>query len=237
MTTHPHPPPSDSTYDYPVVFNLAGQRCLVVGGGPVAARKTQGLLAAGARVTVIAPGVVDAVDRLAAERPPPDQGAPPSGPVGSLEIERRAYRAGEAVGYDLVVTATGRAEVDGVVVADARSARVPINSTDRSTPGTIQLPAVHRDGQVTVAVSTGGSSPALAQWLRNRIVATIPPGVATIAALLDEARASMRRAGRPTESVDWMAVLDGPVVPLVAAGRIDEARAALFDACVPPAPT
>jgi siroheme synthase (precorrin-2 oxidase/ferrochelatase) len=87
-----------------------------------------------------------------------------------------------------------------------------------------------------VAVSTGGASPALARWIRNRIVASIPVGVATMATLLDEARAAMRRAGRPTGSVDWDSVLDRQVAPLMAEGRVDEARAALFEACLLPAP-
>ena len=84
-----------------------------------------------------------------------------------------------------------------------------------------------------MAVSTGGTSPALARWLRDRVAGSIPDGVATMAALLDEARLAMRAAGVPTESVDWMALLDGTVAPLVSAGRIDEARAALFEVCLP----
>ena len=108
-----------------------------------------------------------------------------------------------------------------------------VNSADSAAPGSIQLPAVHRQGPVTVAVSTGGTSPALARWLRDRIVASIPAGAATMAALLDEARLAVRKAGVPTGSVDWIAVLDGTVAPLVAEGRIDEARAALFEVCLP----
>jgi precorrin-2 dehydrogenase / sirohydrochlorin ferrochelatase len=239
MTELPEPPPSHQTLDYPVVLHVGGRKCLVVGGGSVAARKARGLLAAGARVTVVAPVVNDAVVSLTvgARGAAAGSGHPsPSEEAPTLGIERRPYEAGEAARYDLVATATGRPEVDRAVVADAVAAGVLVNSADGASPGTIQLPAVHRDGPVTVAVSTGGASPALARWLRDRAAASIPPGVATIAVLLDEARVAMRQAGVATESVDWTAVLDQQVAPLVAAGRIDDARAALRATCLPPRP-
>ena len=235
MTRPPDPRPDDQP-DFPVVLRLAGCRCLVVGGGPVAARKARALVEVGAEVTVVAPRVVDTLAALAAARPARHRAATPPDGAGWLEWQRRSYAEGEAAGYGLVVAATGRPEVDGAVVADAVGAGVMVNSADRASPGTIQFPAVHRDGRVTVAVSTGGAGPALARWLRDHIAGSIPPGVAEMAILVDEARTAMRDAGRPTGSVDWTAILDRQVAPLVAAGRIDEARAALLDACVPPAP-
>jgi siroheme synthase (precorrin-2 oxidase/ferrochelatase) len=80
---------------------------------------------------------------------------------------------------------------------------------------------------VTVAVSTGGASPALSRWLRNRIAASLPARLETVAALLDEAREELRATGAATDSVDWAHLLDHTVVPLVDADRIDEARAAI----------
>ncbi len=235
MTEPPDPRPDDQP-DFPVVLRLAGCRCLVVGGGPVAARKAQVLVEAGAQVTVVAPRAVDTLAALASAGPARLRAVPPSGGAGSLDLQRRSYEQGEAAGYVLVVAATGRPEVDRAVVGDAVGAGVMVNSADRASPGTIQLPAVHRDGRVTVAVSTGGASPALARWLRDRIAGSLPPGVAQMATLVDEARTAMRDAGRPTGSVDWTAILDDQVAPLVAAGRTDEARAVLLDACVPPSP-
>jgi precorrin-2 dehydrogenase/sirohydrochlorin ferrochelatase len=222
------PPPPTSTPGYPVVLDVSGTRCLVVGGGPVAARRVAGLLASGARVTVVAPTVVAAIDRLADDSP-----APATAPSGSLEVARRRYESGEAARYDLVVTATGSPEVDRAVVSDAMAAGIPVNSADRDAPGSVQLPAVHRDGPVMVAVSTGGSSPALARWLRDRIAEMLPARVAVLAQLLEEARAELRSSGASTESIDWDAAISD-LVPLVEAGRIDEARAALRARCRPP---
>jgi len=202
----------------PLVLDVSGRPCLVVGGGPVAARKIRSLVEAGAVVTVVAPEVVTAVDTLAAAR------------SGVVTVERRPYRSGEASGHALVVTATGDPTVDDRVVADARAAGVLVNRADGNPEGrrgTVQLPAVLRRGLVTVAVSTGGASPALSRWLRDRLAASLPAELATVAGLLDEARAALRAAGRPTDSVRWTALLDDTLLPLVEAGRVDDARAAL----------
>jgi len=222
-----------------LVVDLSGRPCLVVGGGPVAARKVLSLLGAGAVVTVVALETVAAIDAAVLE-------AAATGAV--LAVERRPYRRGEAAGYALVVTATGDPTVDDGVVDDARAADVLVNRAD-SRPvrpggtgdegaghggddrswrdGTVQLPAVLRRGPVSVAVSTGGISPALARWLRDRIATSLPARLETVAALVDEAREERRATGRATDSVDWADLLDHTVVPLVDAGRVDEARAAL----------
>jgi precorrin-2 dehydrogenase/sirohydrochlorin ferrochelatase len=193
-----------------VLLELGGRSCLVVGGGPVAARRAQGLSRAGARVTVVAPRTAPAID------------ADPA-----LEVVHRPYRRGEVTGYHLVMTATGDPDVDGAVVEDAIAEGIWVSSADQATPGTVHLPAVHREGPVTVAVSTGGASPAMARWLRDRLVTALPREVAVIAGLLEEARRRLQEAGRETEEVEWATVLDDQVVPLVGAGRIDEARAVL----------
>ena len=204
------PLPAGGHSGYPVVLDLTGRRCLVVGGGPIATRRAEGIIAAGGLVTVVAPHTTSALD-----------GNP------DATVEHRTYQAGEAGRYDLVVSATGDPAIDRTVVADATSAGALAAGADTTAPGTIQLPAVHRDGPVTVAVSTGGSSPALARWLLSRAAGALPSRVAVLATLLEEARQALRAEGRPTDSVDWTAVLDEQVVPLVEAGRIDEARAVL----------
>ena len=93
---------------YPVVLRVEGRSCLVVGGGPVAARKAAGLLACGAHVTLVAPVLHPAVEALRADHP---IGAA----SGTLHILERRYRRGEAADFRLVVTATGDGEVDGEV--------------------------------------------------------------------------------------------------------------------------
>ena len=195
---------------YPVSLDVAGRACLVVGGGRVAARKARTLLDCGALVTVIAPSLAPEMENL----------------TGRLHaVERRAYASNDAARFRLVVTATGQHEVDGAVHDDAEAAGVWLNSADDRAHSSFILPAVHRDGSVTVAVSTGGRSPALASWLRDRLAAECGEHAGALAALIGEARERLRRAGRPSDSVDWAALLDGPLPDLVRAGDWDNAQA------------
>jgi siroheme synthase-like protein len=140
-------------------------------------------------------------------------------------VERRRYRRGDAATFRLVVTATGRPDVDGAVYADAESAGVWVNSADDRAHSSFILPAVHRDGAVTVAVSTGGLSPALASWLRTRLAAQCGENLGILAQVLAEARLRLHEAGARSDSVDWAGLLDGPLPELVQSGDLDNARA------------
>jgi precorrin-2 dehydrogenase / sirohydrochlorin ferrochelatase len=204
---------------YPVGLLVAGRKCLVVGGGIVAARKVAGLLACGATVTVVAPEVHEAIASLTADG---ILGAITGDP---LDVHLRPYRAGEAAGYRFVVSATGVPEVDSAVHRDAEAAGVWVNSADDPAHCSAILPAVLRRGMVSVAVSTSGSSPALASWIRDRLSASLGPELDELARILGEGRAALVADGRSTASVDWRALLDGDLPDLVATGRLEEARA------------
>jgi precorrin-2 dehydrogenase len=194
---------------YPVSLDVSGRACLVVGGGKIAARKARTLLDCGAVVTVIAPWLSGDMEAL----------------IPALHVvERRPYGTGDASPYRLVVTATGIAEVDGAVYADAEAAGVWANSADDLARSSFILPAVHRDGAVTVSVSTGGLSPAFASWLRTRLAAQCGDGLGILAQLLADARTHLKRAGLRSDSVDWVGLLDGPLPELVRSGDIDSAR-------------
>jgi siroheme synthase-like protein len=123
------------------------------------------------------------------------------------------------------VTATGIPAVDGAVYADADAAGVWVNSADDGAHSTFILPSVHREGTVSVAVSTGGTSPALASWLRHRLAESAGPGLGELAELLGQARRSLHDAGKSTEDVDWASLLDGPLPSLVRDGQHAQARA------------
>jgi len=205
---------------YPVSLAVSGRRCLVVGGGRVAARKIEGLLACGAQVTVVAPDVIDTIRSLATT---PHHGTE----TGLLTVEVRPYRSPEAADYRLVVTATGIAEIDHAVFGDADAAGVWVNSADDVNNCSFLLPAVHRDGTVTVAVSTGGASPALARWIRTRVAETVGTDMSVVSELLDEARSRMKIYGKSTETLNWAQILEQKVVPLVRRGHIEEARSVL----------
>jgi siroheme synthase-like protein len=176
-------------FGYPVFLELTGAPVLVVGGGAIAARKAAGLAAAGARVTVIAPDVVDG--------------------IAAAHVERRAYESGDVAGFRLVFTATDDPAVNAQVARDATAAGIWVNSADDPENCSFILPAIARRGPLTVAVSTGGSTPAFAARLRDEIAAShlSDDAVATAAALAAE-RAALHAEGRSTEHVDWAERID-----------------------------
>lgn len=191
---------------YPVNLVLAGHRALVVGGGRVATGKVKGLLAARADVTVVAPEVDDELAEL---------------PVA---IERRPYRPGEVAGYRVAITATDDPEVNHLVFTDGEAAGVWVNSADDPANCAFTLPAVVRQGPITVAIGTGGHSPALATWLRRHVESELDATWTTLLDLLAERRAELREGGTPTEGLNWQQVLDSGMLDLVRQGRLDEAR-------------
>jgi len=150
------PAPQQPVHDhYMACLDLNGRDCLVVGGGKVGHEKIAGLLACGARVTVVAPEISDEVAAL------------------SVETIRRDYRASDLDSRRLVIAATSVEEVNRRVFADAEERNLFCNVADVPELCSFILPAVHRQGPVVVAVSTGGASPALAQLLRDQFASQL----------------------------------------------------------------
>ena len=199
---------------YPVNLVVAGRRCLVVGGGPVAARKAGGLAACGAEVHLVARRVGPEVRALT-----------------GVQWEERPYVAGEVAGYRLAVTATGDPAVDASVSRDGEAAGVWVNSADDPANCSFTLPAVVRRGPVVVTVSTGGHSPALAVWLKERLAADVGPEYEVLAGLLSAERDAVRARGRSTEDIDWRSALDSDMLDLIRSGHLQQAKERL-QACL-----
>lgn len=195
---------------YPVNLVLAGRSCLVVGGGRVAVTKVRGLLEAEALVTVVAPEVDDRIAELA--------------DAGTVALEQRTYRRGEVSGHRLVIAATGDPAVNQQVYDDGEAAGVWVNSADDPERCSLVLPARVRQGRLTVTVSTGGHSPAVASWLRARLADELGPEYDQLIGLLSEAREVVRAQGIGTEQLDWRAALDSGILDLVRAGRLEDAK-------------
>jgi siroheme synthase-like protein len=157
---------------YMACLDLTGRAVLVVGGGRVALEKTEGLLAAGARVTLVAPQILPELGALELE----------------LELIRRGYRVEDLDAKFLVVAATATTSVNRRVFRDAEARALLCNVVDVPELCSFILPAVHRHEPIAVAVSTGGASPALAQHLRDRIAQVVRPEHAELAHRLRELR-------------------------------------------------
>ncbi|MDE0237836.1 MAG: bifunctional precorrin-2 dehydrogenase/sirohydrochlorin ferrochelatase [bacterium] len=193
---------------YPVNLRVRGHRCLVVGGGQVALAKAVGLLEAGAVVDVIAPDVVPELKDLP-----------------GISVNRREYRSGDVEGYRLAVAATGCQEVNAEVFRDGESAGVWVNSADDPDNCSFTLPSKLRRGPLMVTCSTGGHSPALSRWLRQRLEAEIGPEYEILLCLLSEARERIRAEGMHTEDRAWQDVLDSGMLELIRSGETERAKA------------
>ena len=193
---------------YPVLLDLTGRRCVMIGGGVIAERRVDALATAGAYVIVISPRLTPALAALAAE--------------GRIEHEARGYREGDLAGADLAFVATAAGEVNAAVAREARERQIWVNAADDPARCTFILPALVRRGDLTVAVATGGSSPALARAIREELEAYLTDDYATLAAIAAEARKEVRASGRPVTAEAWRRAL-GPEVRrlIVERGRED----------------
>jgi precorrin-2 dehydrogenase/sirohydrochlorin ferrochelatase len=200
---------------YPVLLDLAGRRCVMVGGGIIAGRRVDGLLTAGARVTVISPRLTRTLAALAAE--------------GRIDHEAREYRDGDLDGADLAFVATDAGEVNAAVAREARARGVWINAADDPARCTFILPALVRRGDLTVAVATGGSSPALARAIREELETYLTDDYAILAAIAAEARREVRAAGRPVTADAWRRALGPEVRRLIVERGRDDAKQRLLE--------
>lgn len=143
-----------TTY-YPVFLDLRGRLCLVAGGGLVAQRKVESLLAAGARVRVVSPELTDKLAKAAAS--------------GKIEHSAAEYSAKELDGACLVIGATSSPETNAQIHRDCLERGIPVNIVDAPKLCTFILPAVLRRGPLSIAISTGGTSPAWAAKIRRSL--------------------------------------------------------------------
>ena len=165
---------------YPVFLKLAGRRVLLVGGGPVAAAKLDGLLAAGAVVTVVAPELLPEIERE------------------GVTIRRRTFQPDDLDGVWWVVAAAPPA-VNRQVHAAAEARQLFVNAVDDPAHATAYLGSVVRREGVTLAVSTDGRAPALAGLLREALETWLPQDLGKWMAAADEARRQWKEDGVPME--------------------------------------
>lgn len=201
---------------YPVCLDMTERRCLVVGGGAVAERKVAGLLEAGARLTVVSSSATDRLRDWAR--------------AGRVRLLLREYSAGDLGGHSIVFVATDDGRVNADVARGARAAGVLVNAADDPAHCDFILPAVLRRGALTVAVSSGGASPALARTVRDELDGYLDrEDYTALARVAADARRTLRARGTRAPWDRWRAALGGGVRELVRAGRLDAARERLLD--------
>jgi siroheme synthase-like protein len=199
-----------SLLGYPVNLIVAGRRCVVVGAGRIAARKIDALLGAGADVHVVAPGLGDRVQAWRDEQ--------------RITVDERGFQPSDLDDAWLATAATDDPAVNHAVFEAGAERRVWVNSADDPDNCSFTLMSVVRRGDLVVTVGTGGRSPALAAWVKERLSTELGPEYETLLELLSEAREAMRAEGRSTEDADWKRALDSGMLDLVRAGRVTEAK-------------
>lgn len=204
---------------YPVNLRLAGKPVLVVGAGNVAVRKVGQLLASGAAVTVVGLQVDPRLFALAAESRGPGS--------GSVSIEQRAYEVGEVAAYMLAITCTDDGAVNSRVHDDGLVAGVWVNSADDPTNCEFTLPSVVRTGDLQIAISTEGRSPALAMWLRQRFEHEFGGEWGELLDVLSDVRDEARRELGTSELAGWIGALDSVIPRWLERANPDEARETL----------
>jgi len=199
----------------PIFLDIKEQPCLVVGGGPIALRKLDNLLRAGARVRLVAPMLADDfAARLEDSR---------------ITWHQRRFDDGDLHDVRLAVAATDDRDVNRRIAELAKAANIPVNVADQPADCTFLMPSIIDRSPVVVAVSTGSASPVLARMIRARLESLVPAGYGRLAALC--ARYRDRVKERFAEQRDrrrfWDRVLQGGVAERVFSGHLDEADAAM----------
>ncbi|PYN98789.1 MAG: siroheme synthase [Candidatus Rokuibacteriota bacterium] len=164
---------------FPAFLDLRERPCLVVGGGAIAERKARELLACHARVTVVSPCLALGLQKLAES--------------GSIAWRPRTFLRSDVRRCTLAIAATGVPAVDAAVAVEARRRGVLVNVVDRPVQCDFIFGSVLRRGELQVAVSTGGRSPALAREIRRRLESIIGPEYAELVERVGHARTRARQ--------------------------------------------
>jgi siroheme synthase-like protein len=173
---------------FPLFINLEGKPCVVAGGGAVGARKAQTLLGFGARLTVIAPAAVEALQALALK--------------GRLTLREAPYGGpGDLTGAFLVVAATDKKDLNKRIVRDALALGIHANAADDPEPGSFFFPALVRRGDLVAGISSSGACPRLAARLRMSLDKLWPADLGESLKTLKEERRRLRESLNPRELI------------------------------------
>lgn len=205
---------------YPVVLRIVGRRCVVVGGGDVATRKVGALIRDGAELLVVAPDVSEEIERLAE--------------TGGMTVERRPFEPADLDDAFLAFAATDSRAVNQQVANEARARGILVNVADDPEACDFTVPAIVRRKDITLAISTGGRSPAFARYLREQLSDWLVDSRLLLLEIMADLRRDLRSAGRVVAPEAWRAaVADQEVERLILASDRAGARRRLFELLMP----
>ena len=194
---------------YPVFLKLAGKRCVIIGGGTIAEGKISKLKETGAQVTIISPQATPAIQIMAKK--------------GVVEWNEREYQPGDLKGAFLGIAATDKRQVNQQIFQEATELGVVLNVVDDPDLCAFIAPSIVERGPVTVAISTGGASPALARKLRETLAGSPALEWADLAHVLSKARKEIKKRGVTVDPQRWQCCLTPELLRLAQAGQEEQA--------------
>ena len=201
---------------YPLFLNVKGRKCVVAGGGEVALRKVEILLGYGAEVKVISPCVCPELAELCGKN--------------NIQIIARKYQAGDLEGAFVAIAATDDNEINQLVVCEARERSVLINVVDDAEKSDFIVPSYLRRGDIAIAVSTGGKSPALARKLRLRLESEFGDEYALLVNVIGEVRDELKKKCIKVNAEVWQQALNiDCLIGLLKKGEVEKAKTILLD--------
>lgn len=200
---------------YPVFLNLEERRCIVIGGGQIAEGKILKLIDSGAKITVISPDATQAIRDAAA--------------CGDIELDLRKYQNGDLQGAFLVIAATNDRVVNQGIFEEAEDLGVLLNAVDDPARCSFIAPSIIERGPVTLAVSTGGASPALARKLRETLAESPALDWADATTILAKARQIIKENQVAVDPQRWQCCMTPELLRLAKSGREDDALEKLLD--------
>ena len=200
---------------YPVFLNLTERRCVIIGGGQIAEGKISKLLDSGAKIIVISPDATQGI-RGFAER-------------GQIEFDLRKYQEGDLQGAFLVIAATNDRVVNQEIFEEAEKQGILLNAVDDMPRCSFIAPSIVEKGPVTVAISTGGASPALARKLREKMEVSSALDWADATSVLSKARQVIKDKQIAVDPQRWQCCMTDELLTMIQAGHENEALDLLMD--------
>jgi siroheme synthase-like protein len=200
---------------YPLMLNIKGKKCVVVGGGNVALRKVKMLLDCGADITVVSPKHHLGMAKLSEKK--------------AIRLIHRDYKVGDMMDATLAVASTDVKEINRTVAHEAKRLGILVNVVDDPRLSSFILPSFFRRGNLTIAVSSAGKSPALARKIRSNLEKSLGKEYATLLSLISEVRSALKERGYIVDGEAWQEVLDLKLlIRLIQKGQKTKAKTLLL---------
>ncbi len=195
---------------YPIFLDLSNQPCLVIGGGFIAERKVESLLSAQGQVSLISPTLTPQLQTWAAEQ--------------RITVQQRPYQPGDMQGFSLVFAATSDEALHRQIADEAKAAGIFLNVVDRPALCSFIVPAIVSQGDLSIAISTNATSPAMAKKIRQELAAQFGPEYDLALQLL--ARVRERISQEQVSSQDrqrrFTALVNSPLLDYLRQRQIDK---------------